>query len=155
MLQVVAGAILSARGLLLVSKRAAPAVFYLPGGKPEADESAEACLRRELREELRVEVRTATPLLDVRAPAALERVEMEMMVFLTAVRGKPTAGAEISGLAWWPERMDLELAPAVRDAVIPQLLATGRLATDRPYRLRSVIERVRTQDAELLDRLRT
>jgi len=33
-LRVVAAAILEHRKLLLVSKRAAPHVFYLPGGKP-------------------------------------------------------------------------------------------------------------------------
>ena len=38
MLRVVAAAVLGSRGLLLVSKRAAPDVFYLPGGKPEPGE---------------------------------------------------------------------------------------------------------------------
>jgi ADP-ribose pyrophosphatase YjhB (NUDIX family) len=41
--------------LLLVSKRAAPDVFYLPGGKPDPGEAPLDCLRRELREELGVE----------------------------------------------------------------------------------------------------
>src|SRR5262245_2248968 len=35
-LRVVAAAILADRKVLLVSKRAAPDVFYLPGGKPDA-----------------------------------------------------------------------------------------------------------------------
>lgn len=50
-LEVVAAAVLDPRGLLLVSKRAAPHVFFLPGGKPEDGESALECLDRELREE--------------------------------------------------------------------------------------------------------
>jgi 8-oxo-dGTP diphosphatase len=125
--RVIAAAVLSSRGLLIVSKRAAPAVFYLPGGKPEPDEKAGACLRREVGEELGVEVVAAVPLMEVRAPAALEPVEMEMSVFLARVGGEPAAGAEIAALAWWPEPPAVELAPAVRDVVIPRLRALGLL----------------------------
>jgi 8-oxo-dGTP diphosphatase len=38
-LRVIAAAVLNTRGLLLVSKHAAPEVFYLPGGKPEPGEA--------------------------------------------------------------------------------------------------------------------
>jgi 8-oxo-dGTP diphosphatase len=127
-MRVFAAAVLSARGLLLVSKRAAPHVFYLPGGKPEPDEPGLGCLRRELREELGVEVAEAAPLLEVHAPAALERVAMHMSVFLTRLRGEPAAGAEIHSLRWWPETADLSLAPAVRDVVIPRLTDLGYLS---------------------------
>jgi 8-oxo-dGTP diphosphatase len=130
-LRVVAGVVLSARSVLLVSKRAAPTVFYLPGGKPEPGEDAGTCLCRELNEELGVDVIAAEPLLDVHAIAALERTEMEMSVFLTTVRGVPTARAEISRLAWWPERTDIEIAPAVCDAVIPHLRQHGHLPPAR------------------------
>ena len=126
-MRVFAAAVLSARGLLLVSKRAAPSVFYLPGGKPEPGEPGLTCLRRELREELGVEVAEAAPLLEVRAQAALERVAMHMSVFLTRLRGEPCAGAEICSLRWWPEHADLSLAPAVRDVVIPRLDELGHL----------------------------
>ena len=126
-MRVIAAAVLSARGLLLVSKRAAPAVFYLPGGKPDAGEAALTCLRRELREELGVEVAAATPFALVRAQAALEAVPMEMSVFLTRLSGVPECSTEIAALAWWPERADLGLAPAVRDVVIPRLRAAGHL----------------------------
>ena len=51
-LDVVAVAAISDRHLLLVSKRVAPDVFYLPGGKREAGEDDLTCLRRELAEEL-------------------------------------------------------------------------------------------------------
>lgn len=69
-LDVVAAAVLGPAGLLLVSKRAAPEIFYLPGGKSEPDESPEMTLRRELREELGVDIRAMQPVLDFRAPAA-------------------------------------------------------------------------------------
>jgi 8-oxo-dGTP diphosphatase len=127
MLRVIAAAVLDPRGLLLVSKRAAPAVYYLPGGKPEPGETPRACLERELAEELGVAITEAEPFAEVRAPAALEGVEMWMSVFLARLTGVPAPAAEIASLKWWPRDRGLGLAPAVRDCVIPRLQAAGRL----------------------------
>lgn len=121
MLRVVAAAVLGSRGLLLVSKRAAPDVFYLPGGKPEPGEAPLDCLARELGEELGVGIEAAEPLGEVRAPAALEGVDMCMTVFVCRLTGEPVAGAEIAHVRWWPHDRGLRLAPAVRDGVIPRL----------------------------------
>jgi 8-oxo-dGTP diphosphatase len=126
-LRVIAAAVLGSRGLLLVSKRAAPEVFYLPGGKPEPGEAPLDCLRRELREELGVGVHSTRPFAEVSAPAALEGVEMWMSVFLTRLAGVPAPAAEIAALRWWPHEPGLDLAPAVRDYVIPRLRCSGRL----------------------------
>jgi 8-oxo-dGTP diphosphatase len=126
-MRVIAAAVLERRGLLLVSKRAAPDVFYLPGGKPESGEEPLACLERELAEELGVGVATAAPFAELRAPAALEGVEMWMTVFLTRLAGVPAPAAEIAALRWWPESSRLSLAPAVRDVVIPRLRALSLL----------------------------
>jgi 8-oxo-dGTP diphosphatase len=126
-LRVIAAAVLDARGLLLVSKRAAPDLYYLPGGKPEQSEAPLDCLRRELAEELGVAIASPEPFGDVHAPAALERVDMRMTVFLTRLAGTPAPAAEIASLKWWPHEGDLALAPAVRDGVIPRLRRAGRL----------------------------
>ena len=58
-------------------------MFYLPGGKPAPGEAPLECLRRELEEELGVGIAAAEPFDEVRAPAALEGVEMRMTVYLT------------------------------------------------------------------------
>jgi 8-oxo-dGTP diphosphatase len=126
-MRVIAAAVLEPRGLLLVSKRAAPDVYYLPGGKPEPHEEPLACLERELIEELGVGTESVEPFTDVHAPAALEGVEMWMTVFLARLGGRPAPAAEIASLRWWPESPGLRLAPAVRDGVIPRLRATGLL----------------------------
>jgi 8-oxo-dGTP diphosphatase len=127
-LRVIAAAVLGPRGLLLVSKRAAPDVFYLPGGKPNRGEVPLDCLRRELREELGVGVVSTSPFAEVRARAALEGVEMWMSVFLTRLTGVPAPAAEIATLRWWPHDPALSLAPAVRDYVIPSLRRSGLLS---------------------------
>jgi 8-oxo-dGTP diphosphatase len=126
-MRVIAAAVLDPRGLLLVSKRAAPDVFYLPGGKPEPGEAARECLERELLEELGVTVAEAEPFAEVRAPAALEGVQMWMSVFLARLAGTPAPAAEIAALRWWPRDGTIRLAPAISDCVIPRLKAAGRL----------------------------
>jgi 8-oxo-dGTP diphosphatase len=126
-LRVVAAAVVQDGELLLVSKRAAPEVFYLPGGKPEDGEAPLHCLAREVREELGTGLAAAEPFADVRAPAALEGVPMLMSVYLAAVDGEPAPAAEIAALAWWPRDRGVVLAPAVREHVIPALRAAARL----------------------------
>jgi 8-oxo-dGTP diphosphatase len=74
-----------------------------------------------------VKIVAAEPFTEVRAPAALEGVEMWMTVFLTRLAGVPAPAAEIAALRWWPESPRLGLAPAVRDWVIPRLRAADRL----------------------------
>jgi len=92
-LQVAAAAVIENGRLLLVSKQAAPDIFYLPGGKLERDETAEACVRRELAEELGVAVSSTRPFAVVEELAALERVPMRMDVLLAEIHGKPVASA--------------------------------------------------------------
>ena len=128
-LRVIAAAIVSNGRLLLVSKRAAPDLFYLPGGKPMAGESAEQCLHRELSEELLTGVSALRLLTEVHAKAALEPVDLHMTVYGGRLDGEPRAAAEIASLLWWPDRAPVHLAPAVRHHVVPLLRAEGLLAT--------------------------
>ncbi|MEW2221003.1 NUDIX domain-containing protein [Streptomyces sp. NPDC006990] len=119
---VVAAAAVVERGrLLVVSKHAAPDLFYLPGGKPEPGESLRVALERELREELGVPPSSATPLTEVRATAALEGVPMRLVVFRADLAGRPAPAAEIAALRWTGAAVDpgLNLAPAVRNHVLP------------------------------------
>lgn len=126
-LVVVAAAIVAGRRLLLVSKRAAPELFYLPGGKPEPGESDEACLRRELAEELDASVATCRRLLDVSSVAALEAMPMEMAVYRVTLDREPSAASEIAALGWYSpgELFAGALAPAVSEVVVPALVEAG------------------------------
>ena len=121
MLRVVAALIVRDAGVLLVSKRAAPDVYYLPGGKPEPGESHAACLQRELREELDVVPLRLRHFAEVHSPAALEPATMHMTVYRTDVEGVPAPAAEIASMLWWRPDRRVTLAPAVRHHVLPLL----------------------------------
>jgi 8-oxo-dGTP diphosphatase len=126
-LRVVAAAVVRDHGLLLVSKTAAPDVFYLPGGKPDDGETDLACLARELAEELSVEPDDPRFLAEVEETAALEGVPMRMRVYLAGLHGDPRAGAEIAHVRWYRsgEPFADRLAPAVERHVVPLLQARG------------------------------
>ncbi|MFF4078886.1 NUDIX domain-containing protein [Streptomyces sp. NPDC001777] len=128
-LVVVAAAVVRDGRLLVVSKKAAPEIFYLPGGKPDADEGAQETLVREFEEELGVRPLDPRFLVDVEAVAALEGVPMRMTVFRARLGGTPFPAAELARMRWVSgHEEDLHLAPAVRDHVLPLLRQQGVLA---------------------------
>ncbi|MCX5417884.1 NUDIX domain-containing protein [Streptomyces sp. NBC_00059] len=128
-LVVVAAAVVDEGRLLVVSKKAAPGIFYLPGGKPDADEEVLETLRREFEEELGVQPLEPKFLADVEAVAALEGVPMRMTVFEARLSGPPCPAAELAHMRWVSgHEAGLDLAPAVRDHVLPLLRRRGMLA---------------------------
>lgn len=129
-LRVVAAAILEREQVLLVSKRAAPDVFYLPGGKPDANETPLATLARELDEELGVKLVWSESLAVVRDQAALERRPMEMHVYLARVEGAVAPRSEVTALAWAGAGGPScgTLAPAIENRVLPLLASRGLIA---------------------------
>lgn len=128
---IVAAAVIVQRGrLLVVSKRAAPDVFYLPGGKPDPGEDHADAVRRELAEELDVRPATLEPWTVVDDVAALEGEPMRMTVFSATLSAIPRPAAELAALAWTDGADGYAplLAPAIRNQVVPLLRDEGRLA---------------------------
>ncbi|MEE1736117.1 NUDIX domain-containing protein [Streptomyces sp. BE147] len=128
-LVVVAAAVVEQGRLLVVSKKVAPEVFYLPGGKPEPGETPAETLARELDEELGVRPVEPQFLADIDAIAALEMVPMRLTVFTAGISGLPHPAAELADMRWTNgDEPDIRLSPAVRDQVIPLLKRSGLLA---------------------------
>ncbi|MGF0167055.1 NUDIX hydrolase [Streptomyces koyangensis] len=126
----VSAAVLVREGrLLVVSKQAAPDIFYLPGGKPDPGETAEEALHRELAEELGITLRHHRFLAEIHATAALEGVPMRMRVYEVDTSDTPRPAAELAALRWTDGRdPDLRLAPAVSGQVVPLLRERGLLS---------------------------
>jgi len=99
-------AVIERRGRYLICQRRSRdflgGYWEFPGGKREADESMEACLRRELREELGVAVRSVTPLGTMRYRYA--RSEVRFGIFRCVIaRGRPRP-LDAQALRWVPRR---------------------------------------------------
>jgi 8-oxo-dGTP diphosphatase len=98
-------------------------------GEPEAGESAEQTLTRELGEELGVMPTLLRPLGQVEEMAALENVPMRMTVFTARIGPDPRPAAELAALGWTNgvDGYARLLAPAVSGHVVPLRRSAGLL----------------------------
>ncbi len=116
-----AAVVVDKRGRLLLVRKAGTTAFMQPGGKPEPGESASETLRRELKEELAVEVDedSVRPLGSFTAAAANEPgYTVVADVFEVDLGAQvPTIGAEIAELRWVgsDDVAGIEIAPLARE----------------------------------------
>jgi len=99
---VVAAAILERKGKILLTRRRLDVhqggLWEFPGGKREAGETLEQCLRRELKEELDIEVCDVRPFSTVRH--RYPEKEVELNVFTCSIlQGEPKA-LECMEIVW-------------------------------------------------------
>ncbi|MEN9656999.1 MAG: hypothetical protein RL571_464 [Pseudomonadota bacterium] len=101
--------------LLLVRVRE-NAHWYLPGGKIEVGESAEAAMIREVAEELGIHIEQGSSryLYTVIAPAYGQAGEVELVCFTAQWQNIPQPLGEISEVAWLPLHEQFKFAPAVQ-----------------------------------------
>lgn len=120
---VVAAAVIERGGRYLITRRQ-PGVhlagrWEFPGGKCEPDETLHACLRRELREELNVDVMVGDVLLTTTHEYSERRVELHFIRCRLEGEPAPQLGQE---MRWTPraELNPLEFPPA--DAELIRIL---------------------------------
>lgn len=111
-------------GRVLAVRKRGTDRFMQPGGKLEPGETPSQAAVREVREEigLEIEVRFLGEFLTEAAnePGAV----LEATVFTAELTGEPVAAAEIAELRWIePDATDADLAPLLRDHVLPALAA--------------------------------
>jgi 8-oxo-dGTP diphosphatase len=123
-LHVAAGILRNAAGQVLITERLCDGPFNglweFPGGKIDAQETSAAALRRELREELGIEVTSAEPFMSLSHEYADRTVDLEFFL-VNDWDGDPD-GREGQGLRWVnvAQLDEAELLPA--DAPLVQVL---------------------------------
>ncbi len=125
-------AILLRDGLVMAAQRSAtmrlPLKWEFPGGKIEAGESAEACIRRELQEELGIKVEMLQRGPGVHYP--VEKPEIELIPFIGRITGGELHPLEHAELRWCTREELLELDWAEADVdVLKWLLEVGYTAS--------------------------
>ncbi|MGW6936278.1 NUDIX hydrolase [Lentzea sp. NPDC054927] len=120
-------------GRLLVVRSRNKKAFYLPGGKIEQGESPEDALRREVREELGIELARPVVLKRYVAPAygEGEGAMVDMTCFTAQLHGTPQPTSEIAELTYVTRdeyREHAETAPAIHE-VLADLVAGGQIRT--------------------------
>ena len=123
---VAAGILRDAAGRILITERRCDGPFdglwEFPGGKIGADETPRDALKRELAEEIGIEITASQPYMDLQHEYPDRTVDLEFFL-VTAWRGEPQ-GLESQGLRWVsPSELDVDdLLPA--DAPVASALSS-------------------------------
>lgn len=101
--------------------------FLLPGGKIEPPETEEACIIREIREELDVEVNinSLTFLAEYHGPAAGDPTkDVSIKLYQGGIIGTPKPSNEIVRLHWIGkgDAKNHRVSPIIREQILPDLL---------------------------------
>jgi mutator protein MutT len=120
-------AVIERSGRYLVSHRRAGShlagLWEFPGGKRQSGETWQACLRREMREELSVEVACGRRLAPIRFAYSDRRVRLEVFR-CRIVRGRPRA-LHAQAIRWvTPAQLARLRVPSANHALIQRLTRT-------------------------------
>lgn len=120
---VVAAVAFTRDGRVLTVRKRGTTMFMLPGGKLEPGESAAAAARREVAEEIGIEVTDLELLGEFTADAANEPGHVVVSTVYRAELGaEPAATGEIAELRWSPlDTATSDIAPLLREHVMPAL----------------------------------
>ncbi|MDU0477644.1 TIGR00730 family Rossman fold protein [Staphylococcus chromogenes] len=117
-----AAVIRNAAGQVLTVRKRGTDLFMFPGGKPEAGETPQDAVVREVREELGISLSNVSLFGEFTAPAANENARVVAHVFTATCVDTPEIAAEIEASAWVDiDNPHVPLAPLLADAVFPAL----------------------------------
>ena len=126
----VGGIILRGKKLLVVRKRTKDnrEEYIKPGGKREGNETDFETLKRELLEEIQVELFEMRPFGGFDDIAIFENIPIHIEVYFAETRGEPKCDSEIKDLVWIDKNYTTEgikLGSVLGKFVIPKLVDMG------------------------------
>jgi len=118
--------IIKNKKLLLVTNKDRQSFFWTPGGKLDGEETPEQTLRRELKEELNIEVTKETFYFTYLSDIEEDNKPREVCCYFVEYKGEPTCQAEIEKMLW-VSKEDIEsgsliLQNGVRLHLVPKLI---------------------------------
>lgn len=121
------GAIITKNQAVLLVTGFDEAAHWTPGGRKEEGETDEQALRRELREELGLEVTGMTPYLAFQARSEQTGEDLAYAYYRVDCQGEPAPADEVTGYVW-ATRADIEAGSPLtyagfREYVAPRLVA--------------------------------
>jgi len=120
----IAGIIIRDRKLLMCRKYDEPH-FIMPGGKILDGEKPEKTLRRELKEELGIELKSMKLFKTYEAPHFKDKDKIvRMELYFVGISGEPKASSEINEIKWIDSSYKgkgIKLASINQDFLIPEL----------------------------------
>jgi 8-oxo-dGTP diphosphatase len=130
-IQKVGAAIIKDRKVLVVRKKDQPsAEYYMAGGRMEEGETQSGTLRRELMEELGVEVAHYEYIDSYEDQAVFEGTPIVIHAYYVRIEGGPTPTNEVKEYTWIDadfESRGFELSSIMAKRVIPRLVEMGYL----------------------------
>ena len=126
----VGGVILKEKELLVVRKRTKDnrEEYIIPGGKREGDETDFETLKRELLEEIQVELIETSPFGGFDDIAIFENIPIHIEVYIAQIIGEPKCDSEIKDLVWIDknyEQKGIKLGSVLGKFVVPKLVEMG------------------------------
>ena len=123
----IGGIILRGKKLLVVKKRTKDnrSEYIIPGGKREGNETDFETLKRELQEEIQVELLSAEPFGGFDDIAIFENIPIHIEVYFANIVGEPTCDSEIKELVCIDrnyEKKGIKLGSVLAKFVIPKLI---------------------------------
>ena len=123
----VGGIILDDKKLLVVKKytKENKELYIIPGGRRAGNETDFETLRRELKEELRIDLTHAENFGGFDDIAIFENIPIHIEVYIATYGGVPTCDSEIKELVWIDrdyKTKEIELGSILSKFVIPELI---------------------------------
>lgn len=123
----IGGIILRERKLLVVKKKTKDnrEEYIIPGGKREGNETDYETLRRELSEEIQVELIKMSPFGGYDDIAIFENIPIHIEVYFADIKKEPKCDSEIKELVWIDRNyreLGIKLGSILSKFVIPKLI---------------------------------